>query len=267
MAASIIIAMDSRGANLNRFLHSHHLELPQHKYNNKTIVIPGAQLNTLKNAIDKTIQTSKNHTNTIIIAAGICNLTHKVHHATGMEVTYTHTPEKVASIIANMEQIYTNFHQKYNSQTTFACIPPVSLTKHKDFNKDRNKLSSSIFTTEETQLQQKHLEEDIKQLNQAIIHINNSHSLRSIRWDRDIMKTTTKLRGRNKQNRKQITKFTYKHLYDGIHPNILLANKWYTFLCRAVTLDSTNKLSELSSSDDDQDEADSWDFKRTTTQQ
>ena len=99
MAHYIIIATDSRGSYLNTYIRQHQA-LPRTNYHYQSISTPGATLQKLSQKIDQhftsippfilTIYKSP----TIMIAAGICNLTTKLHHANGPKISYTPTPNK-----------------------------------------------------------------------------------------------------------------------------------------------------------------------------
>ena len=62
----------------------------------------------------------------------------------------------------------------------------------------------SIFNDKDIQYQQKQLEHDIEIINQEILQINDNADTRNIRWDRDILKTTTKNREETIKTRKKL---------------------------------------------------------------
>ena len=97
----IIFATDSRGAKLKHFLMSNTtLTL----YTVHTIIIPGAKIETLTQAFDNKLRkifsssTSVHHV-FVIVAAGICNLTEKNHHANGTEIVYISDLAKTSHIL------------------------------------------------------------------------------------------------------------------------------------------------------------------------
>jgi hypothetical protein len=149
-------------------------------------------------------------------------------------------------------------------QLQVATIPPVSLLKYSAFSQSRYGNFYTTFTEKEYAMQQNLLEEHIKYINNAICVLNKSKNLRTIRWDRDLMKSTTRKRGKYMTNKNKITKFAYNHLYDGVHPDDHLQHHWYRVMCQSIVTDiCENSLYPPSSSEDEDDhQMDTWDFKR-----
>ena len=258
----IIFATDSRGAKLKHFLMSNTtLTL----YTVHTIIIPGAKIETLTQAFDNKLRkifsssTSVHHV-FVIVAAGICNLTEKIHHANGTEIVYISDLAKTSHILEVINSVY----KTYNSSTV-SCklvhIPPVSLISSSQFNMSKRKLTKSMYTYDQISQQQIDLENDINEINSLISSLNERFSKHSVRWDRDLLICKTKKRGKNGQNKHKIKKFSYSLFYDGVHPQSSLATKWYTYMCESVVKD-LNPAYESDSSE----EHDTWDFKRLKLQ-
>ena len=102
--------------------------------------------------------------------------------------------------------------------------------KYKTFQQQRNKFYESIFTDTTIHAQQRSLEEDIKYINAAISEINTKKHLTTIRWDRDIMNTSIRKKQTGKGVIRRNLKFTYAHMYDGLHPDDYLRDKWFKTL-------------------------------------
>jgi hypothetical protein len=57
-------------------------------------------------------------------------------------------------------------------------------------------------------------------------------------------------------------KFVYSHLFDGVHADHHLQERWYHVMCQSIAADICERAVYVSSSDDDDDQMDTWDFKR-----
>jgi hypothetical protein len=79
--------------------------------------------------------------------------------------------------------------------------------------------------------------------------------------DRDLIKVSTKKRGRDGKNIKKVLKFIYTDMYDGVHASESLKSKWFSVLCRSALADMADHSASESSTDDDEDSG-KWDFKR-----
>lgn len=251
----IIIAVDSRGRGLNDFIQGN-LLFP---YFFTILCIPGGKLDTLKAAITQTLHKEQRQNKThIILAGGICNMTTKLKHEGGTELTYNQA-DKIDKLTTQLQNMSSHFNSFPNTSFAITTIPPASLKKANAFNREKQRLSKSIFTEQEIQQQQTELEHDIQIINKQISLINSNLGLRTVRWDRDILKTSIKKRGHtNKQTIKKVKKFNYKNLYDGVHACADLESKWYTILCRSIRADMVS----VSHSDNSDDSDDQWDFKR-----
>lgn len=63
-----------------------------------------------------------------------------------------------------------------------------------------------------------------------------------------------------------ILKFTYAHMYDGVHPDDYLRDKWFKIFCQSIINDFSSlhesvSFTESSSDEDDESEIQTWDFK------
>ena len=93
---------------------------------------------------------------------------------------------------------------KFNTKTiTFkiAALPPANLQKYTMNLISKGKLPFQTYTDTDLIIMQAHLEQDITRVYTKISRINSSHMLRTIIWDRDIIKTVTKHRGTHNGNK------------------------------------------------------------------
>lgn len=200
MTTKIIIAADSRGRHLQQYIHQHSI------FNNFTVIcIPGAKINTLKHAIKQNTKDIHPLNASITLLAGICNLTEKIHHTQGTQITYNHSQQKTDTIIQQLQDISTSFNTS-TSTLKIATIPPASQKKYALSQTQKKQLKHSIFTDTELNSKQKTLEEDITYINTVIANINTNNNLTTIRWDRDVQKVTIKKRGVHCQNAKKNNK-------------------------------------------------------------
>lgn len=91
--------------------------------------------------------------------------------------------------------------------------------------KNRYKLQKSIFSDLETEIQQKNIEKDLHLTNEKICELNNAIGVSNIRWDKSVCKTKTKKRGRMGTNKSVVCVYNYDGFYDGVHPNLTMADK------------------------------------------
>lgn len=98
-----------------------------------------------------------------------------------------------------------------------------------------------MYTDTDLEAQQNALETDIRYINDQISKINSQHNQPTIRWDRDIQKTTHKRRGALGQNRIKIQKFVYTHMPDGVHADATLTTTWFHVACTTIVADLKKK--------------------------
>ena len=112
-------------------------------------------------------------------------------------------------------------------------IAPCDLKMSRSHYLEKRWLWDSRYTDEELLDQQWALEEDIVSVNEQIADINNKVNMPTIRWDRDVTKTTVK-RFRDGSVKSRKVKFTYSHFKDGVHPDPFLRQKWFSVLCNTI---------------------------------
>jgi hypothetical protein len=119
----------------------------------------------------------------VVFTGRLCNFTKKITHDFGTEIKYQNDPKanKVNSVISQLQDIQNEIYKSKNTPITFACIPPICISKYRDYNynsfdlkKKRYKLQKSIFSELETEIQQKNLDKDLHLTNEKICELNNA---------------------------------------------------------------------------------------------
>ena len=121
---------------------------------------------------------------------------------------------------------------EYNVVLKFATIPPASLVKVADH-------FSYTFHDSEQQtvsIEQKNLEIDIDLINSFITSVNLANGTKTVRWDKDLLKSHSKRRGTNKRLKK-LVHYRYVDLYDGLHPHMALSQTWCSIMCKSISSD------------------------------
>ena len=229
--SSLIIATDSRGAKLKRYFSKHFPTIQP------TIsVLPGAKISDIHISLIETVKlVTSTPRSVVVVAAGICNLTQKVDHAGGVQITYQgDTRKRISDLLYQLHTLVFDLNVNHQFPVLVICIPPANLHKYAEKKMLQGKLEFSILTTEETTRQQDLLEHDITLINREIIQMNVMQGHSSIRWDNTILKIKIRKRGRNGQNSKKCSYFCYDQLYDGVHPDQELADKWYSYMCQCL---------------------------------
>ena len=254
----IIIAGDSRGRGIDSYISNNNAFTSDQVH---YIIKPGGTLSTIFQQVQSrihAIQHNHNTTNILCtITAGICNLTQKIYHEGGMEICYKHNTDN----IINIKQQISTYYRLMNDQNVkfnLTHIPSASLSKYSEFNIKNGKLTQSAFSTSELEQQQSLLESDLEDINNHISTLNSSFHTFSVRWDRDLVKCRTKTRGKNGKLSKKCKVTTYTDLYDGVHANAGLKDKWFHFLVKSIE----TSLSPHHTDSDSEPETSSWDFKR-----
>lgn len=108
-------------------------------------------------------------------------------------------------------------------------------------------------------MQQKYLEEDVKEINTSLFQFTFP-----VRWDRDILICKRKKSERNINClQKKCKKLSFKHLYDGVHPDSESSDKWFHFMCLSLPSSVNSNANVLIEDTDSDQESGSWDFKRS----
>lgn len=207
---------------------------------------PGATIERLQEEVVASLSNKVYEKAFEVVAAGICSLTDK--HTCSISYNSINKKENVITSINNFKSSVNNLNSIFKMTT----IPPASISKQ----------NSSPFDN----VNQKKLESDITIINEHITMINSQSNVGTVRWDSDLIKISTKRRGKYNQNFKKIVKFDYTSLHDGVHAMPCLSRKWFSVLIESVKVDLASAAPLLQSDSESESESEedrhSWDFKR-----
>ena len=100
----------------------------------------------------------------VVFTGRLCNFTKKITHDFGTEIKYQNDPKanKVNSVISQLQDIQNEIYKSKNTPITFACIPPICISKYRDYNynsfdlkKKRYKLQKASFQNWEQKFNKK----------------------------------------------------------------------------------------------------------------
>ena len=258
---SILIITDSRGSGLGEYLRTTDFYT---KYDSRIIVLKGATLqelaSKLTNRRNPNIKTR--NWDTAFVCGGICNLTSKTTISHKHVLQYQSKRENIQEICDFIHQV----KHKYGSTINIATIPPALLTNYiHHHNKDTteeelNTLETSINLEE----QQDQLEQDIREINQKIIELNIKFGTETINWAEKTYSRSLKRKKTSQTDRTQakITKLRKDILIDGVHCARALQHIWYKRLHQVIE----NKHSTRRDTDQEEEEPESWNFKRVRSE-
>lgn len=197
MEGKIIFGTSSRGARLDKYL-TENYPFPS-GWGSDILIRPGGKVGDIFSLVrDKFIRLETKNAK-IVFAGGICNLTTKVRHAGGIEISYHRSDEKIKCLIAEYDGICTYFNS-HDVPIYFVTLPPVSIKKNRDFNFSRSLLRTSQFEDTDIAEMQSLLEKDLVYINEYLNALNEKQNISNIQWDRSICKYVTRKRGKNGQN-------------------------------------------------------------------
>jgi len=238
MTSHLIFGCTSRGGKLPDFI-SNHDPFPEN-VRTSIIVRGGGLISEIYEDIKSKIESIPlNEGNNIIVVfcAGLCDLTTKVKHDFGTEITYTRESSNFNNIIPDLTAIQSELFDR-DIPVIFTCIPPASISKYRDFNFIKfdahtlqYRLRKSLFSDGDIAEAQKKIEQDVKIINDQIVQLNFQKGMSNIRWDKPITKHRTYIKN---NKRKKSSKFCYDFMYDGVHPDDYLSFVWYSDMCTTL---------------------------------
>lgn len=176
----LIIATDSRGALLDRFLSD--VQPFNNSYETSLVVIGGATIQkwstNIIECVDSLLDNSVFYDDIfVLIAAGICNLT-SMSEDRAQIVFSDPQDKKQEQLLEEMENLYSELASR-NVTLKVTSIPSVSLTKY-----EQSKLSKKVdvidlFIISKYMNQQKYLEHSIMTINDKIAKFNSSQGIRT----------------------------------------------------------------------------------------
>ena len=260
----VIVATTSRGRNLRPFVDSY--DAFPNSWNLHDIVRPGQKLSVLfletKKKILQIRRKNRHAFIFVVFVGGLIDLTTKtIDKSRNMvDVCYEGTDKALA-----LQRCLHSVHTSLDSMAVhhkFAHVVPMHLSKYRDWLVSKKGLSPSSTTAEELAEQQAQLESDILEVNAIISSINDSSELSHVRWDKDLVNSSLKVRGKFKQNVVRIKRISYNKLYDGCHPSYKLSCSWMKRLIDGIIYDIQHINPYGFDDNDDENMGNSWDFKR-----
>ena len=204
----ILIITDSRGAELDSYLAEHLNGFTTIHY----ALIPGADYGVISNYI----QNYQEKCDYVAVIAGICSFTEK----TDTNILYTTVKSERQNKIDNALQEVQSIKQFLApTKVNIATIPPASLTKY-----HKVKTGSDTFP-EYLGHQEYALIVDIYNFNEQITQLNEQQGIKTLNLADYSFVNSLKRRRIDKQIYKRTTRFTHKHLYDGVHFDDTLKGK------------------------------------------
>ena len=245
----ILIVMDSRGRGLDQFIWENYPNMDI-----TTVIKPGYTMERLACETRQLVRHKGQVFDIICFAGGINNLTSKINQQNGFELFYMHSNTKVSSL----KDCFSSLHHEFSSSfcVKFATIAPASLVKSREYAATLG--VNSTVSKDAVLKMQKDLEEAVEDVNNTITEINLNANMRTIFLDRDLSVCHRKRKGK-KRALHTIRSYVYGQLYDGLHPNHDLRNKWFNIIVTSSIKDVEDPLSAIKPP---QTVCDHWDFKR-----
>jgi hypothetical protein len=173
----------------------------------------------------------------IVFCAGLCDLTTKVKHDFGAEITYSRESSNFNHIIPELTAIQSELFKR-EIPVICTSIPHASISIYRDFNFNRfdahtqqYRLTKSLFSNRDIAEASKKLEQDVMIINDQIIELNFQQGMSNTRWDKPIIKHRTYMKN---NKRRKSSKFCYDSMYDGVHPDDYLSVVWYSSMCTTL---------------------------------
>ena len=123
----------------------------------------------------------------VVFCAGLCDLTTKVKHDFGADITYSRESSNFNHIIPELTAIQSEL---FNREIPVMCtsIPPASISKYRDFNFNKfdartqqYRLTKSLFSDRDIAEAQKKLQQDVMIINDQIVELNFQQGMSNIR--------------------------------------------------------------------------------------
>ena len=233
MTSHLIFGCTSRGGKLSDYISNYYL-FPN--YVRTSIIVKGGGLiseiyKDVKSKIDS-ISLNEDDNIIVVFCAGLCDLTTKVKHDFGAEITYSRESSNFNNIIPELTAIQGELFNR-EIPVIFTSIPPGSISKYRDFNFNKfythtqqYRLTKSLFSDRDITEAQKKLEQNVMIINDQIVELNFQQGMSNIRCNKPITKHRTYI---NNNKRRKFSKFCYDSMYDGVHPDDYLSVVWYKY--------------------------------------
>lgn len=163
----------------------------------------------------------------VVVLGGFCDLSNFVYDHNGRKVALEHTWEATdaANVVRMIMDRYCNKYARRfpNCKLLIGNIPHADLMAY-----SRVKFGPNHETTQDTMTI---VNNAIQTYNQEIM-VRNARQFSGyeqkpmIPWNRDTLITRLQSRGRNRATVRRTRSFKFTRLYDGVHPDDRLAEKW-----------------------------------------
>ena len=203
----------------------------------------------------------------VVVLGGICNLTYRHKEQHNNYISYQPaSPVQAKQSLSDQYSCLREFCKSEKLEILLTTVYPAALKCAAQSFINQGKLSSLPFDDEEFQQQQKALEDDIEEINNALLDTAKQEGRQIINLQKLLISTSVKKRGRNRKIKK-VSRYNYNHLPDGVHADHHLQTKIFTKIKNHLeyTLSKNQQLTleENTSSQDSQEESqEEWDYKR-----
>ena len=245
--ADILFVADSRGRGGEQLFSNDPL------INVTKLVRPGATLDRL---LDETISI-KNSTNydLVVVAGGICNFTQRETIQGVKTLSYRHTTEGRRYIIESLKNKIKDARLKLGRKLILGTIVPACLSNYLTHHNIAKNIEKQPTREESVNEEQRHLIEDIEEINAAIREDNRVHDRRSLNWAQFVLQRSKK---RKRKGAKTFAdpqrRFNLNGLQDGVHFNQELQDKCFKALEAVVNSELAGVSEESNSSSQDETE-------------
>ena len=264
---TFIFISDSRGRGLDDYIDRYPLPPYLKPVFN---VLPGTPIDKLKPVLENATANCDSYY--CVIMAGICGLTERSWVDDQLHLNYPEDSrtQKVSNIVSTISELKLTHGNKLNICT----IIPASLQAHFQHH---NRIYDPPSDLE---AQQQALENDVVQINNEIVRLNDGQ-ITNINLSRRCLLKTKKKRQRSgsKIVYRQLAKFSYNSLPDGVHFSTDLKEICFRLIREAVIRDTSAELgshrlqpwpvcpsqSNTSDTEEESDKDSDWDFRRKPT--
>jgi hypothetical protein len=190
---------------------------------------PGATLQEILAQFKRDLRRYRGEKILAIIVAGICNLTTRTGKkgSRTLQVSYDQSQDNIAEIKGAYNE-FTRFSKQAGIDLVLTTIVPASIEKaNQHYIKKRYLLKQNLaYSPDQVRTQQKQLEKDIILLNEHVASTTKGNGFNHINLSASVTRSSKKGAGGNRKKKKKVSRFYYTDLFDGVHPNKTLRDRW-----------------------------------------